>query len=143
MDTNVFYEKFEHQCTVNHIFLTADNGEKFKVYVIKDKSRLINKDQIAYIYNHGGGVVLLNAEINVPRMCRVAIENQAVVFVVDYRKAPETKSKECMKDCYDVVQHIWENNRKYCVSRKKIVLSGCSGGAYIAVGASMMLAQKN
>ena len=85
----------------------------------------------------------MNAEINVPRMCRVAVENEAVVFVVDYRKAPETKSKECMKDCHDVVHHVWDNYFEYGVSREKIVLAGCSGGSYISVGASMLLAEKN
>ena len=51
---------------------------------------------------------MLNAEINVPRMCEVAFKYNFVVFVVDYRKAPETKTPGGMEDCRDVIRMVYK-----------------------------------
>ena len=80
-----------------------------------------------------------NAEMNVPRMCRVASENDVVAFVVDYRKAPECKAPGSIEDCVAVIEEVWNNAEKYGVDREKIVLAGRSAGSYVAVGAAMKL----
>ena len=44
---------------------------------------------------------------------------------------------------YECVKHVYHNADCYGVDQKKICLGGRSGGAYLATGAAMLMAQKN
>lgn len=77
-------------CNITDFDLEVEKGVTIKVFVIKPKS-LQEKGNACEIHAHGGGAVLLNAEIMNPLMCVTALDKNCVLFNVDYRKAPEAK----------------------------------------------------
>jgi acetyl esterase/lipase len=43
----------------------------------------------------------------------------------------------------DVILHVLDNSTKFGIDPKKAVITGCSGGGWIAAGAANLLAKKN
>lgn len=60
-------------------------------FVHTPKALASKTDSPAYIYAHGGGGVVGNAEAHIDVMCLVAVNLNCVVFCPEYRKGPETK----------------------------------------------------
>ena len=76
-------------------------------------------------------------------MQRRALSGNCVMLVPDLRMAPEIRCPNSFVDMYEVIKHVYENNECYGIDRKRISLGGRSFGAYVALGACMLMAQKN
>ena len=114
------------------------------VFVYTPKSlEGISSKPAAYIYAHGGGVIAGAATGYQNILCHYAIECGVVVFNVDYRLAPETKCPNNVKDYYEVIKYVHKNSEALGIDATKIVIGGESGGGYICLGATVLLAKEN
>ena len=82
---------------------------------------------------------MTNAEMYVTFMQKRALSANCVVFVPDFRNAPESKCPKGMHDIYDCIKHVYENADCYGVDKNRICLGGRSGGAYLALGAGLIM----
>ena len=96
-----------------------------------------------YIYAHGGGAVACTAKDFKPFLSYLAINCEIVIFNVDYRKAPETKCPNNVKDFYEAVKYVSNHATKLSVDKTKISIGGDSGGGYICLATEVLLAQRN
>ena len=62
------------------------------MYVIKSKANKERTDLCGFVYAHGGGGVTSTAVSENGLLCKFAIDNDIVIFNVEYRLAPEHKS---------------------------------------------------
>lgn len=97
----------------------------------------------AYFYAHGGGGWALRAYHVDATMMRTALNLNCVVFNIDYRLGPEVKCPTGQQDYLDAVNHVLANPSDYGIDPEKNCLAGCSGGAWICVGAANLLAKAN
>ena len=120
-------------------------GNDFAVPVLVHTPKTLetNKDNAAIIYAHGGGAVAGSAEVFQPWLSKAAVTCGVVYFNVDYRLAPETKCPKNVLDFYCAIKHVIEHASEYGIDPNKIAIAGDSGGGYIAMGAMVMLAQKD
>lgn len=122
-------------------------GESHQIELIVAKPNAIKdlRDQPCVIWNHGGGGIFYTARKyhEWGEGKRRALALNCVVIMVDYRLAPETKQPGGMKDVYDAVKYIHKNSSEFGIDPNKICLAGTSGGGYVSLGASIMLAKND
>ena len=93
----------------------------------------------AHIWAHGGGGIMTTADMYATYMQKNCLNARCICFVPDFRNAPEFKSIIGMKDIYHTIKHIYELSDSYSVDKRRICLGGRSGGAYLTLGAALML----
>ena len=98
----------------------------------------------ALLFFHGGGVIQGTADdyakLGVP--ARYAIDSDVVVFNVDFRLAPEFKTPAMLHDGCACVRYVHKHASELGIDASRIGVVGESGGAFVAVGAAMLLAKK-
>lgn len=134
------HDKNASQCDITNFDFEVEPGVNIKVYVIRPKN-LPKTGNPANIDAHGGGAVLLDAEMFNMDMAKHAILKKCIIFNVNYRKGPETKCPGGQQDFAKVIEHVYNNADKWGVDRSKICASGVSGGGWICLGATILLAR--
>ena len=87
----------------------------------------------AIVFSHGGGFVSGTLE-SFDAFCRkIAVTTNRAVFAVDYRLAPEHKFPAGLNDVEFVAEHIYQNSKKYNISKKGYTLMGDSAGANLSI----------
>ena len=120
-------------------FNPCDNSA-LKVYLYKPIGAGIGLKAI--VYCHGGGGVFLSASHYRYHCARYAAENNAAVFNVEYRLAPENKAPRGIMDAVGTVQYLAQNAVNLGINQSLIFVAGDSGGGYIATGACIELTRK-
>ncbi|MCM1307476.1 MAG: alpha/beta hydrolase [Butyrivibrio sp.] len=91
----------------------------------------------ALVYIHGGSFIAGSAE-SYREPCRfIAEAASCAVFNIDYSLAPENPYPAAVEDCTALIGHIYDGCKEFGIDRDKIVLSGDSAGANLAVAAAM------
>lgn len=137
------WKQFKDSCQVDVIHLPVSHGlslgqplTTIKLYKIRPKEIAeTSKDNVAYVWAHGGGAILYSAEAYLYVMCRMACETKSIVFSVDFRNAPEHKSPAGMLDFYCSVKYVHDNAASLGIDKSKICVGGQSGGGWICLGA--------
>ena len=119
---------------------TPSNNPSLDVYVHRPQG--IHSCAAAIVYCHGGGCAWLSARHTFAKCARYALENQAVVFNVDYRLAPEFKSPAAVFDAVGVVLYVHQYSANLGVDSSRIAIMGDSGGGKIAASAALELARR-
>jgi len=101
------------------------------------------KGAIPMLLSHGGGAVSGDIHQIGPFAAYYSKKLGVKAFDVDYRLCPEAKNKQQIADYYHAIKYIYNNAEKLGVDKEKIIIQGCSGGAYVLAGVSSMLALKN
>jgi len=106
-------------------------------------TRNVGKTNLPVLINsHSGGAVIQSHKTEHNWVARIATDHDVVVFNVDYRLAPETKTPGGPKDTVAAFHHAHQNAEKYGINPDKISLMGSSGGGFIAMVASILLARE-
>ena len=79
------------------------------VHVYTPTALARNTGNAAYVYAHGGGGVASTAALAKPWLDYIAVNCGVVVFNVEYRLAPETKSPHNVLDFYECLKYIHSN----------------------------------
>jgi len=71
----------------------------------------------------------------------MALLNNAVVYNVDYRKAPLTKCPDYIMDSYAAVKFVLDEQKGF-YDASNVALHGSSAGGHMVIGVSMEMAKK-
>ena len=137
------YDGVSDKIVTTSLAVPTDHDGKFDVPVAVYTPKTIDGKSMraAYIYAHGGGIVAMTGEHMRKPLSKFAVDNEIVVFNVDYRLAPETKCPNNIKDFYEVIKHVHANAECLGIDAGKICIAGDSGGGYICLGAMVLLAE--
>jgi acetyl esterase len=92
-----------------------------------------NQPLPVYLYYHGGGWVI-GSIAGSDRVCRALAQHaQAVVVSVNYRMAPEVQYPVPLDDASDALAWVCEQAQPLNIDSQRIVLSGDSAGAHLAL----------
>ncbi|PLB47781.1 putative lipase [Aspergillus steynii IBT 23096] len=104
------------------------------------------RDQTCIILDiPGGGYVAMSPRSSEDRLLAWAGKTKVPILSLDYKKAPEYPYPYALNECYDVY-HMIVSTRGRCVglsgqTRPRIVLTGDSAGANLAVGTALVTLQ--
>jgi acetyl esterase len=96
----------------------------------------------AIVYIHGGGFVVGNLDTHSKIMRLIMEETEAVVIGIDYHLAPEYKYPTQVEECAFLVEWLRSYSGEYDIDGNDIALAGDSGGANLALAASLYLRDK-
>lgn len=115
------------------------DGNDMDLYVCKPKNCPPNAPCL--VQNHGGGVSLFTAKImhEFGLDKRLAIDNNCVIIMPEFRNAPEVKAPKNASDVAEAVKHIHQNAAEFGVDKTKIAMMGQSGGSWITLSACRIL----
>ncbi len=91
------------------------------------------------LYFHGGGFVLGSLETHHRLMRCLAVESRATVIAIDYRLAPEHPFPAPLEDCIAAVQWLQDKATAIDLDPERLVLSGDSAGANLALATLLHL----
>merc|ERR1712038_1942238 len=145
LDKHPTFVKATEEITETKIMVPTDHDGKYDVpvFVYTPKTLQENKSNAAYIYAHGGGAVSGTAANFKCALAYSAVAMNMVVFNVDYRLGPETKSPNNVKDFYMAIKYVIANAQSLGIDASKVAIGGDSGGGYICLGAEVLLAQND
>ncbi len=104
-------------------------------YYLRRGSR---KKRPAFLMIHGGGWVGGTVYV-VENFCKLIAERaDAVVFNIEYSKAPEKPFPNGLRDCYHALEYIYQHAEEYGVDRERIAIGGDSAGGNLAIAAAML-----
>lgn len=92
------------------------------------------------IYIHGGGWALGDVDTYTSACVNLANHLNRVVYLIDYRKAPEHPYPAAFEDCLQVVKVLQESAVEG--KKKKWILMGDSAGGNLAAAVSLKLRQE-
>lgn len=78
---------------------------------------------------------MMSAALSMDEVHRYAVDWECVTFAVNYRKGPEVVAPRNSLDYLEAIEHIVANADKYGINKNQICAGGCSGGAWICLGA--------
>ena len=85
-------KKDMEQCDIRPITIPGGDGQDLVVYVIKSKANKGKTGLSGFVWAHGGAGIYGDAITENGGLCKLAIQNDVVIFNVNYRIAPEHKS---------------------------------------------------
>lgn len=131
----VQYEASEYDGTEDKRTITVD--------VFRSKEGSDKPLKRALIYYHGGGCCM-HCPVLYSQLCsRYASDNDLVVFLIDYRLAPETPFPGGPFDCYSAVKWLVKNAQEFGVDANMISIGGESAGGNLVLNVSRILAERN
>jgi acetyl esterase len=95
--------------------------------------------QPAVVYLHGGGWVLGDLEIADSTCRAVALNAQAVVISVDYRRAPEVVFPGALEDTLAVTQVVLTGQAPWNIDETLVAIAGDSAGGNLAAVTAQQL----
>lgn len=126
--------------TEREFMLEVEQGVEIQVLVSTPKEQ---GPHPAFIFAHGGGGCLMNADAYRHLLIEYGIEFKCVTFNVDYRLAPATKAPGGVLDFYKTIKYVINNAAEFGVDPSKIVIAGESGGSMICLGAAYELTKND
>ena len=97
----------------------------------------------ALVYYHGGGHVLGTLDSYDTVAQQLAQLGNCLVFSVEYRLAPETKSAAIYQDGLDAYQYLLLAGEELAIDSKRIAIGGDSAGGNIAIAVMLLCKQQH
>lgn len=94
------------------------------------------------INGHGGGFVKGYRGRDIVFSRNLAFHTGCLVADIDYKTAPEKKYPYALNEMYAVIKYFSDHHEKYRIDPKRIIVSGCSAGGTLAVGAALMAKER-
>ena len=91
------------------------------------------------LYVHGGGFVVGGLDTHDRIMRTLAERSGAVVVGVDYALSPEAKFPQAVHECAAAARHVADRAAEHGVTGGGISFAGDSGGANLALAATLLL----
>ena len=135
--TNLKYLQSQtvEELTIDASVYGADNTS-LRILVHRPGPRVSGeRSRAAMVYFHGGGAVLYSADLFSTVMARYAVDNNMVVFNVDYSLAPEVKPPGSLLEGAAAVRWVHAHATELGVDPARIAVGGESGGAMWQRGA--------
>lgn len=91
----------------------------------------------AIIYIHGGGWATGSVDTYTNICKKISEKTNRVVIAIDYRLAPEYKFPIGLTDCYEAIQRIYENPKKFEITTEDFTIMGDSAGGNITAAIAL------
>ena len=118
----------------------AEPGVEREVWIWKPKA-MSDSNNACLFWAHGGGCVMFHPKDFRESMIYMAIHMNVVVVSPDYRLAPEHKMPAGICDAEACFHFMYDNADKFGFNANRMCMSGESGGALVALGATIRLTQ--
>lgn len=92
----------------------------------------------AMLYLHGGGWVMGGKSTHDMLIRTLANEIGVTVIFPEYTLSPEARFPVPLKQCYSVLEYLYENPEEFNIDKEKIVIAGDSAGGNMAASAALM-----
>jgi acetyl esterase/lipase len=89
-------------------------------------------------YIHGGGMVLGDNRVGLPRMLGLAEQFRLAVVSVEYRLAPETPHPGPVEDCYAGLAWCASHAGELGIDPGRVIVAGASAGGGLAAAVALM-----
>jgi acetyl esterase/lipase len=109
-----------------------------KVRVLMYQPKKPKGQMSGYLHIHGGGYVVGEPEMAMPRNQLYAGELNCTVVSVDYRLSPETAFPGPVEDCYAALKWLHANADSLGVDRNRIAIGGESAGGGLSAGLALL-----
>lgn len=94
---------------------------------------------VGAVYNiHGGGMMVGNRRMDVPRLIDMVMELGIVTATVEYRLAPEHPDPAPVEDCHAGLVWLASKAGKLGIDPDKIIIMGGSAGGGLSAGVSLI-----
>ncbi|MCR6633756.1 alpha/beta hydrolase fold domain-containing protein [Devosia sp.] len=94
---------------------------------------------VGAMYNiHGGGMMVGNRRMDVPRLVDLVLEFGIVAATVEYRLAPEHPDPAPVEDCHTGLVWMSASAEMLGIDPKRIVIMGGSAGGGLSAGVSLI-----
>ncbi|WP_079523748.1 alpha/beta hydrolase [Solibacillus isronensis] len=107
------------------------------IRVIRIQPEKAKQNMPCFIWFHGGGMVFGSPDDSVPYVTDFVHKFQAVVFIPQYRLAPENPYPAALDDGYDLLKWISEHTDELNIDPTKIIVSGASAGGNLALAVAL------
>ena len=132
--TKVFHYEFPSAVTKRDTVIEFEQ-HRINVRVYQPKQRI---DDALVIYLRGGGFVVGSLETHDTVCAELCAHTGLQTVAIDFSMAPEKTFPAALEDCYAALCGIVDQADVFGIDPQKIVLSGDSSGANMAVCLSMM-----
>lgn len=106
---------------------------------LKDKIAKGEAKPAPSMYNiHGGGMMVGNRRMDVPRLVDLIMEFGIVGATVEYRLAPEHPDPAPVEDCYAGLVWMAENAEMLGIDPENIIVMGGSAGGGLSAGVALL-----
>ncbi len=96
----------------------------------------------AIVYLHGGGWVLGDLDTHDLLARSLADHAGAVVFLVDYDRAPEARFPVATEQAWAVARHVVDEAARFDIDPERLAIAGDSAGGTLAIGAALLAAER-
>ncbi|MBD8034409.1 MULTISPECIES: alpha/beta hydrolase [Solibacillus] len=107
------------------------------VRVICLKPKQAAQNMPCFVWFHGGGMVFGNPDDSIPYVIDFVHNFQAVVFIPQYRLAPEHPYPAALEDSYETLTWIYRHANALNIDPNKIIVSGGSAGGNLALAVAL------
>ena len=115
---------------VSEDFISTSEG---KTRILKYKNKNLDRSITPLFINlHGGGFVLLKADVDGAFCRRVSDEVGCTVVNIDYKLAPEHPFPAAVNEVYAIVKYFFDNAEKLNIDKNNIAIGGHSAGGNLA-----------
>ena len=98
----------------------------------------LETDRPCMVWIHGGGFYAGDVDSYVPHCRLLARKSGGVVVEVDYSLAPELKYPGNLRQCYGVLEWVYEHAADLGIDQKRIGIGGDSAGANLALACALL-----
>lgn len=133
-------------CHINNIEIKntripASDGYQIPVRIYQNDK--CNMTKVLLVFIHGGAFVGGTLEPYDESLKMFVDKFNIEVLSIDYRLLPENLYPIPYTDCFDVIEHIYENSDTYNIDKNKIFVCGDSAGGNIAQACSTKFKNTN
>jgi acetyl esterase/lipase len=127
--------ELDQRVTMEDRLIPGPTGEQ----LVRIYRPVVNKEPMPALINiHGGGMVLGSVQGDAATAQMLAAESGAIVFSIDYRKAPENPYPAAVNDCFSASQWVFENAKDLGIDANNIGIYGGSAGGGLALAVCLM-----
>ena len=107
------------------------------IRVIRIQPKNAVQNMPGFIWFHGGGMVFGSPDDSLPYVTDFVHNFQAVVFIPQYRLAPENPYPAALNDGYELLKWLSEHAGDLNIDLTKIIVSGASAGGNLALAVAL------
>ena len=140
------YEPFKEKCNIEKFTF---NGSKYgstwnEIIVYRNTPKDVEDTSKlpCIIFFHGSAFMFFDSTMFQGETCKMALLNNCVVYNMDYRKAPEAKAPDYIKDSYAGVKWVLEEQKGF-YDPSRVCLHGSSAGGHMIIGVAMEMAKRD
>lgn len=135
--------KYEGVTIIKDVPYNDEGGKSTSGDIYFEESLLPDNGKYPIIFNiHGGGFIMGDKSYR-KCLCSFYAKNGYIVYNINFRMPKEQYFTGILKDCVQALNHLTSLSQEYPIDLNKIVLTGDSSGAFIALCLAAIRCNKN